>query len=441
MGRKLKTRKLLVLMNGDQVGEWKLSSTGLHEFVYDESWLSSPVSRPVSLSMPLREQKYSGDIVYSFFDNLLPDNESIRRRIRDRFAAGSIEAFQLLSKIGRDCVGAIQLVPEGEQAPDVRKIVAEPLGDHEIELLIDRSLSPGGFGRSQDMNEEFRISLAGAQEKTALLRHDGQWKKPLAATPTTHIFKLPFGHMGHFNIDMTTSVENEWLCSRVLKAYGLPIASCSMGQFGERKILIVERFDRRLATDASWIIRLPQEDMCQATGTPPSLKYESEGGPGIRTVMNLLLGSSIAEEDRREFFRAQVAFKLLCAIDGHAKNFSLFIDRGGSYHLTPLYDVLSAYPVMGSGPDKLDPHKVSMAMAVRGTRKHYVWKSIQRKHFMTTGAGCGLHSSICSAIIDDLLSRTPDVIDRVSAELPAGFPAQVAGTIFEGVKQCAEEFV
>ncbi len=439
MGRNLKTRKLLVLMNGDRVGEWKLSSTGLHEFVYDESWFSSPVSRPVSLSMPLREQKYSGDIVYSFFDNLLPDNEVIRRRIRDRFSAGSIEAFQLLAEIGRDCVGAIQLLPETENAADVRKINAEPLSDQEIEMFIARSLRPDIFGSSPDGVEEFRISLAGAQEKTALLWHEGQWKRPRGTTPTTHIFKLPLGHMGHFNIDMTTSVENEWLCSRLLQAYGLSIASCSMAQFGKTKTLVVERFDRRMAGDNSWIIRLPQEDMCQATGTPPWLKYESEGGPGIRTVMNLLLGSSRAEEDRREFFRAQVAFKLLCAIDGHAKNFSLFIDRGGSYHLTPLYDVLSAYPVMGSGPDKLDPHKVRMAMAVWGKSRHYVWKNIHRKHFMMTGVACGLNSSICSDIIDDLLSRTPDVIDRVSAELPAGFPPQVAEAIFEGVKQCADE--
>ena len=439
MGRKLKSRILKLLMNGDPVGEWKLASTGSHEFVYDASWLSSPLCRPLSLSMPLREQRYSGDIVHSFFDNLLPDNEVIRRRIRDRFSAGSTDAFQLLAEIGRDCVGAVQLVPEGENTPDVRKITADPVNDQEIERFIARSLSPVGFGNAPDRSGEFRISLAGAQEKTALLWHEGQWKIPRGATPTTHIFKLPLGRMGHFNIDMTESAENEWLCSRLLNAYGLPIAACRMAKFGERRTLIVERFDRKMSDDRSWIIRLPQEDICQATGTPPGLKYESEGGPGIRTVMDLLLGSSIAEEDRSAFFRAQIAFKLLCAIDGHAKNFSLFIERGGSYHLTPLYDVLSAYPVMGSGPDRLDPQKVRMAMAVWGKSRHYVWKNIQRKHFMTTGARCGLNSRTCSDIIDDLLERTPAVIDRVSGELPAGFPPQVAEAIFEGVKQCADE--
>jgi serine/threonine-protein kinase HipA len=105
MGRKLKSRTLKVLMNGDFVGEWNLTTLGSHEFVYTASWLSSPLSRPLSLSMPLREQKYRGDVVHSFFDNLLPDNDVIRRRIRDRFFTGSIEAFHLLAEIGRDCVG------------------------------------------------------------------------------------------------------------------------------------------------------------------------------------------------------------------------------------------------------------------------------------------------------------------------------------------------
>ena len=441
MGRKLKSRTLKVLMNGDLVGEWNLTTVGSHEFVYAASWLSFPLSRPVSLSMPLRERKYSGDIVHSFFDNLLPDNDVIRRRIRDRFSTGSIEAFHLLAEIGRDCVGAIQLLPDGVDMVDVRAITAEPLSNDDIERLIAREVTSDSFGKTMDGLEEFRISLAGAQEKTALLWHDGQWKRPRGATPTTHIFKLPLGQMGHFNIDMTTSVENEWLCSKLLQAYGMPIASCRMAQFGDSKTLVVERFDRTFSMDGSWIVRLPQEDMCQATGTPPGMKYETDGGPGIRSIMNLLLGSSRADQDRLEFFRAQVAFLLLCAIDGHAKNFSVFIDRGGSYHLTPLYDVLSAYPVMGNRPKMLSPYKVRMAMGLWGKNKHYLWKNMQKQHLLTTGIACGLSESVCVEIIDAMIGKTSDVIDLVSGQLPAGFPAQVADAIFEGVRLRAKVLV
>ena len=226
----------------------------------------------------------------------------IRRRIRDRFSTGSIEAFHLLAEIGRDCVGAIQLLPDGIDMVDVRTITAEPVSNDDIERLIAREVTSDSFGKQMAGHEEFRISLAGAQEKTALLWHDGQWKRPSGATPTTHIFKLPLGQMGHFNIDMTTSVENEWLCSMLLQAYGMSMATCLMAQFGDMKTLIVERFDRMFSMDESWIIRLPQEDMCQATGAPSGLKYESDGGPGIRSIMNLLLGSSIADQDRIDFF-------------------------------------------------------------------------------------------------------------------------------------------
>src|SRR5690606_7420199 len=157
----------------------------------------------------------------------------------------------------------------------------------------------------------FRISIAGAQEKTALLRLDSQWCRPQGATPTTHIFKLPLGLVGNLGFDMSESVENEWLCSRILHAYGLPVARTRVLQFEDMKVLTVERFDRAWwegKDGKRWLLRLPKEDMCQATGTPPHLKYESDGGPGIRTIMKLLATSSNPDHDRRIFFQAQVLF-------------------------------------------------------------------------------------------------------------------------------------
>ena len=123
--------------------------------------------------------------------------------------------------------------------------------------------------------------------------------------------------------DMRTSVENEWLCSKIVAAYGLPIARCEMARFEDQKVLVVERFDRRLSSDETWIVRLPQEDMCQATGTPALHKYESDGGPGIEAIMEVLSGSTRAAQDRRDFFMTQMIFWLLAATDGHAKNFSI----------------------------------------------------------------------------------------------------------------------
>src|SRR5262249_43034268 len=153
-----------------------------------------------------------GEKVGFFFDNLLPDSETIRRRVRTRFGTRSDDTFDLLEAIGRDCVGALQLLPDGMMPVSVFEIAATPLKEAEIEeLLLGNSSDSVRLGQDED---EFRISIAGAQEKTALVRHRGRWCKPKKATPTTHIFKLPLGLVGGRRMDMRESLENEWLCSR-----------------------------------------------------------------------------------------------------------------------------------------------------------------------------------------------------------------------------------
>ncbi len=207
-----------------------------------------------------------------------------------------------------------------------------------------------------------------------------------------------------------------------------------MVQFGEMKALCVERFDRRWLADGR-LLRLPQEDFAQVFGVPPDIKYESQGGPGIRAILNQLNGSIQAQFDRRDFFRTQVVFWMLAAIDGHAKNFSVFIEPRGFYRLTPRYDVLSAHPVMGHGAGLLSSHKLRMAMAVDGKNRHYKWAEIRREHFEHTAQGCRLPDA--PALIDELVARTPHAIVEVANELPANFPADLANTIFDGLKQAA----
>jgi serine/threonine-protein kinase HipA len=423
-------------MNGELVGHWRVDSRGDHEFRYAESWFGSAAVLPLSLSMPLcpPAQPYRGPLVRDFFDNLLPDNDDIRGRIQARFGAPSTGVFDLLAQIGRDCVGAIQLLPEGATPPAVRRIEGVALDDAQIEEALAGVLGAPMGQRSAD---DFRVSLAGAQEKTALLRHKGRWKKPLGSTPTTHIFKLPIGRTGALGIDLTTSVENEWLCHKVLQALRVPVARCEMATFGAQRTLIVERFDRRLADGGTWFVRVPQEDFCQATGTPPARKYERDGGPGIVTIMTLLQGSQLARQDRLDFFRTQIVFWLLCAIDGHAKNFSVFIEPQGRFRLAPRYDVISAYPVLGHGAGKLAAQRVRMAMAVAGKNRHYRWSDVRRRHWRETAAACGIANDV-DRLIDELVAQTPTVIDSVGAALPERFPARVATPIMDGLAAAAK---
>jgi len=432
MGRRRLGSQLDVWMNGVHVGSWRITSSGVHEFTYADAWLQQSGARPISLSLPLRpsEQSHRGRSVEYFFDNLLPDNREIRRRMQRRFGTGGIGAFDLLAEVGRDCVGALQLLPEGKGPEDIRSIQADAISEAEVAQLLRET--SGEATRSTHDDDVFRISLAGAQEKTALLRRDGHWYVPRATTPTTHILKLPLGEIGRMRADMSTSVENEWLCSRILRAFDQDVADMEMKQFDDRKVLVVTRFDRRYAKDGSWIIRLPQEDMCQVHGVSPEQKYESDGGPGIPHIMKFLLGSAEAHRDRRAFFRAQILFWLLCAIDGHAKNFSVFIGPEGRFSLTPLYDVVSAYPIIGRGRGTLARQDARMAMAVTGANRHYRWEQMHRRHWEATAAHCGFAAEI-GDVLDEIVSLTPSVLQTVEAELPGDFPDAVAEPVLAGL--------
>lgn len=435
MGRRTKTLKLNIWMNGIPVGYWESSRQG-ERLGYFDDWLTDEQSRPLSLSLPFLpgNTPYQGDVVTDYFDNLLPDSDAIRRRLAQRHQAGGIDAFQLLAKVGRDCVGALQLLPEDEAPSDVYEINGEALTTAEVAQRLRSATSNQPLGQ-QDHEEDLRLSIAGAQEKTALLRHQGQWLLPHGSTPTTHIFKLPMGLVGHMQADMRTSVENEWLCSKVIEAYGIPVARCEVTHFEEQKALVVERFDRTLASDGSWIIRLPQEDMCQATATSPLRKYQSDGGPGIARIMDLLLGSDNAEQDRNLFFKTQIIFWILAATDGHGKNFSIAHLAGGRYRATPIYDVLSAHPVIGKGKNQISPHKAKLAMAVRGSTNCYLIDKIQRRHWIAQAQQVGLGAKVGEQLIEEVIVSATSVIDEVGKLLPDGFPMDVADAIFSGMRR------
>ncbi len=426
---------LFIYMNGYEVGEYIQRRSGAQEFTYCDSWLERRgAAIPLSLSLPLTDKTHKGDVVYNYFDNLLPDSMDIRNRIQTKFGAKTSQPFDLLSFIGRDCVGAIQLISEQTDV-DVKKIEGSSLGEKEIaEDLRNYKTLPLGMSRDQD----FRISIAGAQEKTALLWHNEQWQRPSGTTPTTHIFKLPIGKIEHAGIDLSDSVENEWLCLEILKSFGLPVPAARIERFEDIKVLVVERFDRGLSEDKSWIIRHPMEDMCQARGIAPALKYENEGGPGIALIMNLLESSMRPEKDRRQFMKTVFLFWLFGAIDGHAKNFSILLKQGGRFELTPVYDVISAYPIVEKR--RMEYRDLKMAMAVHGKNTHYASYEIMPRHWFDESKKVDFPATEMQAIIDHTLSNIDSVISDVSSRLPTDFPNDIAGPVFDGIGKIARKF-
>jgi serine/threonine-protein kinase HipA len=415
-----------VYVGSSKVGKYSREPSGATSFRYDPEWSSSERAFPISLSMPLSDRVWSGEAATNYFDGLLPDDRTVREKIAAREHAESAGIFDLLAVIGRDCVGALRFVPEGLAPGDPTKMEYRPVSDGEIAVRI-ASLVTNPLGLRAD-EDDFRISIAGVQEKTAFLRVDEQWQLPLGPTPTSHIFK-PAMKEGPDGADFSDTPWNEWLCLVLCRALGLETANAEVRLFDDKPVIVVERFDRTWREGV--LYRLPQEDLCQALGVPPLRKYQSDGGPGIVDVLAFLNGAIAPYEDRLAFMKTQIIFWLLAAIDGHAKNFSIFLTPGG-YRLTPLYDVMSAAPYR-----EFPVQKIKLAMSI-GHKDYYRLNQIQLRHFYQTGQKAGLREQDMDSIFSDLAARMDEAIaEAATLATDAGMSESTSGPILAGVSKRA----
>jgi len=425
MARPRKSMRLSVAVNGRLVGTLDRASNGAISFAYAPEWLRDERRAiPVSLSLPLREDRYTGAEVSAYFDNLLPDNDTIRRKVAEKVEAEGTDAFNLLASIGRDCVGALQFLPDGADIPLTGPPQSVPLDESEIAETI-RNLASAPLGIQPDGEREFRISIAGAQEKTAFLWNDG-WCLPQGSTPTTHIFKPQLGELPN-GLDMSCSVENEHFCLTFCRELGLAVPESQILDFEDIRVLSIKRFDR-IETADSRLLRLPQEDFCQALSVPATRKYNSEGGPGISECLSLLTGSDDPEQDRLDFLKAQIVFWLIAATDGHAKNFSVLLFPGGRFRMTPIYDVMSAQPNFAQR--RLRRNQIKLAMAV-GDSRHYIVNEILPRHFAQSAKAAGVSLQQFQELIHGLEGGVYDALERTAASMPAD--------VFEGIGQPIKE--
>jgi len=428
--------RLIAWMNGERVGTLTRQKNGAHLFQYEASWLSNPLARPLSLSLPLQYPAIASVSVINFFDNLLPDNPRVRERILNRYRAKSMQPFDLLREVGRDSVGAVMLLPEEAAAPDLA-VRYEMLDAARLEKILSAYQSDIPLGMIPE-ERDFRISVAGAQEKTALLHTPDGWAIPHGPTPTSHIIKLPIGEIKQpfATLDMRDSVENEYVCLALARELGFRVPDASIITAGRLRALAVRRFDRRWRADGTRLLRLPQEDICQSLGLASATKYESDGGPGIAAIMSLLMGSSNALEDRDEFMKFQVFQWLIGATDGHAKNFSLYIERGGSYRLTPFYDILSAYPVLGGAGLNIRELKLAMGLTASKGKKSEIDKIFPR-HFLATAESVRFSRERMAQILAFFAEALPAAVTRIRAQLPAAIPPAIADAIFDNALKMA----
>ena len=357
---------LVVVADRRIMGEIQRDRRGRLTLVYDDRWRSMDAAYPLSLSMPLVVAEHEHARIEPWLWGLLPDNEVILARWGQRFHVSPRNAFALLSAVGEDCAGAIQLV-----RPDR---VADVLQDEgqQIEWLTEADIAERLRILRQDQaawrmaRDAGQFSLAGAQPKTALLFDGQRWGVPSGPTPTTHILKPPIdGLDGH--------AENEHLCLALARALGLPAARSEVRRFENESAIIVERYDRTRLPGA--IRRLHQEDLCQVLGLPPTKKYQNEGGPGCAELSEAIwTHSGEPGDDARTFARAIMLNWIIGGTDAHAKNFSMLIGPQGRGRLAPLYDVASILPY------DADLRRLKMATKIGGK---YLLEEVQSRHWVT----------------------------------------------------------
>lgn len=393
------TNELVALLDGEEVGRVHNDARGRLTFVYDSDWREARAAYPISLSMPLAAEEHGPSAVQPFLWGLLPDNERVLDRWAKKFQVSARNVFALISHVGEDCAGAIQFV-----TPDRFRILRSG-ADDKVEWLDETAIAK----RLQALREDHaawrlprdtgQFSLAGAQPKTALLLQKDRWGIPSGRIPTTHILKPPTGHFdGH--------AENEHICLGVARKLGLPVAETKVMQFEKEIAIVIERYDRLFS--GNHIVRVHQEDICQARGILPTKKYQSEGGPAAADIVELLRTYSTDSGDDLDTFVDALGFNwLIGGSDAHAKNYSLLLAGGPTVRLAPLYDIASILPY-----DDVDLQKMKLAMKIGG---EYTLSLISAREWQKFARETRCNTDKVIAGLNSLAEQLPDAVTSVCA--------------------------
>ena len=393
-----------VYISSRRVGELHHLQRGKLSFSYDDQWMNGRVAIPLSLSMPTITKTYDGKVVEAFLWGLLPDNEQTLARWARRFQVSARNPFALLKNVGRDCAGAVQFLPQGDEisrSEIFEALTNEQIGDRLRDLRRDGAATrrPGDAGQ---------FSLAGAQAKTAFHfdNSTGQWGIPLGDTPTTHIFKPPMPHLhGH--------TENEHFCLQLAQMLGMDAAHSQVLEFAGEKAIVVKRYDRRNIDGKT--IRIHQEDMCQALSVMPTLKYENQGGPGVVTISNKVLSASNDPvRDRQTFMKANIFNWVIGGTDAHAKNYSMLLGAQSEARLAPLYDISSILPHLGQGEIQAEMRDLRLAMKID---RVYPIDEVMPRHWERCASSAKVGSEFTMRTVRHQIAIMPDLASECAAKV------------------------
>lgn len=400
------TKELRVLLDGKEIGTLNQDARGKFRFAYDADYERNKSAIPLSLSMPLGLGEHSDKAVRPFMWGLLPDNDDTLNSWGRRFGVNPRNPFGLLAAVGEDLQGAVQMVPPAKVSElsareGITLLPPATLAERFAELVRD----PGAV---QFADKGGQFSLAGAQRKKALYYVHGKWYEPRGRTPSTHILKPPIP-------GLAGQVENEMFRIRLAPRLGLPAPKCWTETFGTIPVVVIERYDRRrrdgrktLPIDAvgGEVHRIHQEDCCQALAVDPRNKYQRDGGPGIKTIMELLSGSGNPREDRERFMRANALNFILGGTDAHGKNYGILLGKGGQFRLAPLYDIASWLPYSRNSRDD------RLAMSID---RYYHFERILPRHWEDEAKKCKYDPDRALGHVRDLIARVPGEVRSLLA--------------------------
>ncbi|MBW4026188.1 MAG: type II toxin-antitoxin system HipA family toxin [Acidobacteria bacterium] len=395
------TNQLIALLDGREVGIVNYKDSRL-SFTYSDTWRNDPNAYPLSLSMPLGSATHGHARIEAFLWGLLPDNDRVLQSWGKRFQVSPKNVFRLISHVGEDCAGAVQFVsPER-----LETLIAEPAA-REIQWLTEEDVAErlrtlrADHAAWRAASDTGQFSLAGAQPKTALLFERKRWGVPSGRIPTTHILKPPTGEWdGH--------AENEHFSLQLARSLGLIVPNSNVVRFQEEIAIVVERYDRARA-GGRWV-RIHQEDMCQALGLHPTRKYESDSGPGVTRIVELLREQSSSPEEDVQSFVDAIAFNwLIAGTDAHAKNYSLLLGQNGVVRLAPLYDLASILPYPA-----VDTSNVKLAMKIGG---EYRLRNISLRHWQKLAIELRLDEATLIDRIKAMAQAIPDQAGAIQKQI------------------------
>lgn len=423
------TSELQVLLGGQPAGMLDRLTNGRLHFEYDPGYQASRNPTPLSLSMPVEERTHGQARLEPWLAGLLPDDVAVQRRWAREFGLSTTSPFALLSTpIGEDCAGGVQFVRPARLA----SLLADPgrvewLEDGDLEARLRRLRTEGTawLGESDERPSLVgRFSLAGRQRKTALLFDGNRWGVPSGRMPTTHILKPAIEGYADQEI-------NEHLCLAAARIAGLVTSESRVFMFGTESVIVVTRYDRQAV--GGKLVRVHQEDLCQALGVHPDRKYQSDGGPGPREIAGLLraaMPTEAAEQSVARFADALIWNWIIGGTDAHAKNYSLLL-AGSAVRLSPLYDVTSALPYG-------NPHDLRLAMKVDNgyALVHH------RNPWPIAAHALGLDADVVSARAAELCDAAPAAFAAAAADpAVAAFGRGSTGRLIELVERAATSCV